>query len=77
LPLSGSRSSSGSAAPGVTLHPLGAAPLASVRNDVPTTADVSHAPARIPSSSVVPVGSPASTWPSPVPHPTKDLAHVP
>jgi hypothetical protein len=77
LPLSGSRSSGGSAAPGVTLHPLGAAPLAYVRNDVPTTADVSHAPARIPSSSVVPVGSPASTRPSPVPHPTKDLAHVP
>jgi hypothetical protein len=63
LPLSGSGPSGGAAAPGVTLHSLDTAPVASVTtDDMPT-----------PASSAVPAGSPASTQPGSVSHPTMGL----
>jgi hypothetical protein len=70
LPLSGSGSSSGSGASGVTLQSLDAAPVAFVTPDVPTPA---AEPAGSPVSSTVPAGSPASTQHGSVSHPTPGL----
>jgi hypothetical protein len=61
LPLLGSGSSGGPATPGVTLHSLDVASVASATIDVPTPAVVPPTPAGSPASSVVPAGSPAST----------------
>jgi hypothetical protein len=77
LPLSGPRSSDGSTAPGMTLSPLGANPVAYVNNGMSATTDIPPAIAGTPASSVVLVGSHALTRPDSVPHPTTEVASVP
>jgi hypothetical protein len=71
LPLSGSGSSGGSAAPGVTLHLLDIAPVVSATTKVLPT------PAGSPASSAVPVGSTTLTRLGSAPRPTMGLAPIP